>query len=209
MYTQERQLTYAIERTSRLLAWDPSWFDPNTDDKRPWLERLAGKSERLFTYMVFELPAGYGTDPFLALENLIFLTGLLSPRYMLALRASGRAGIWVVWLPDRVYQEEGSKDPSRVTSTFMLPTLQARATGRWWAPLLRGLSVALIGLHFSLLSAFYSGWREFNIGTWIARLPPREYTLRATGWVRAVSGIQSLLSMCLLALWVLNYLSRQ
>ena len=36
----------------------------------------------------------------------------------------------------------------------------------------------------------------------------REYTLRATGWVRTVSGIQSLLSVYLLALGALTYFGR-
>jgi hypothetical protein len=36
----------------------------------------------------------------------------------------------------------------------------------------------------------------------------REYTLRATGWIRTVAGIQSLLSVYLLALWVLTYFGR-
>jgi len=63
-------------------------------------------------------------------------------------------------------------------------------------------------LLFSLVSAFQIGWREFNVGNWITRLQPREYTLRATGWVRVVSGVQSLLSVYLLALWVLTYFGR-
>ena len=63
-------------------------------------------------------------------------------------------------------------------------------------------------LYFSVLSAFHLGWRELNVGTWISRMQPREYTLRATGWVRTVSGIQSLLSVYLLALWVLTYFGR-
>jgi len=74
--------------------------------------------------------------------------------------------------------------------------------------LLRGASVPLIGLYFSLLSAFSLGWRELNVGMWIARVQSREYVLRATGWVRTVSGIQSLLSVYLLALWVLTYFGR-
>jgi hypothetical protein len=44
------------------------------------------------------------------------------------------------------------------------------------------------------------GWRELNVGTWMTRLQPREYNIRATGWVRTVSGIQSLMSVYLLAL---------
>ena len=39
-------------------------------------------------------------------------------------------------------------------------------------------------------------------------MQPREYTLRATGWVRTVSWLQSLMSVYLLALWVLTYFGR-
>jgi hypothetical protein len=37
---------------------------------------------------------------------------------------------------------------------------------------------------------------------------PREYTLGATGWVRVVSGVQSLLNFYLLAVWALTYFGR-
>ncbi len=62
--------------------------------------------------------------------------------------------------------------------------------------------------YFSLLSAFNLGFREINVGNWIARIQPREFGLRASGWVRFVSGAQSLLSFYLLALWVLTYFGR-
>jgi hypothetical protein len=41
--------------------------------------------------------------------------------------------VWVTWPTDRVYQEEGTKEATRVTNTFFFPQLQARAAGRWWA----------------------------------------------------------------------------
>jgi pentapeptide repeat protein len=223
MRTQERQLTYAIEHTKRLQAWDQwekpagqqedtrSWLEKllGKEDKRPWLEMLAGKSESLFSYVLFELPSAYGMVPSRALITLGLLILVFSLVYMVALlTARGRAGIWVTWPTDRVYQEEGAKEATRVTNTFFFPRLQARAAGRWWGVLLRGMSVPLIGLYFSLLSAFSLGWRELNVGTWIARVQPREYTLRATGWVRTVAGFQSLLSVYLLALWVLTYFGR-
>jgi hypothetical protein len=129
--------------------------------------------------------------------------------YILALfTARGRAGIWVTWPTDRVYQEEGAKETVRITNTFFFPRVQAWASGHWWGVLLQGVSVPLIGLYFSLLSAFSLGWRELNVGTWITRMQPREYMLRATGWVRPVSGLQSLLSVYLLALWGLTYFGR-
>ena len=63
-------------------------------------------------------------------------------------------------------------------------------------------------LYFSVLSAFHIGWRDLNVGSWILRLQTREYSLRATGWVRVVSGFQSLISVYLLALWALVYFAR-
>jgi hypothetical protein len=226
MRTQERQLTYAVKHTERLQAWDPSikhtWRSPRnpfmTDeqlkakylkDTRPWLERLAGKSESLFNHVLFELPSGYGMVPSRAFATLGLLILGFSFVYMVGvLTARGRAGIWVTWPTDRVYQEEGAKEATRVTNTLFFPRLQARAAGRWWGVLLRGLCIPLIGLYFSFLSAFSLGWRELNVGTWVSRMQPREYILRATGWVRMVSGIQSLLSVYLLALWVLTYFGR-
>ena len=50
--------------------------------------------------------------------------------------------------------------------------------------------------------------KRFNVGSWIARVQAHEYTLRATGWVRVVAGLQSLLSVYLLALWALTYFGR-
>ncbi len=59
-----------------------------------------------------------------------------------------------------------------------------------------------------MLSAFHSGWGELSVGNWIARLPPRPYRLQPTGWMRTVSGIQSLLSADVLALGALSYLGQ-
>jgi hypothetical protein len=88
----------------------------------------------------------------------------------------------------------------------VLIRLQTAKTRRW--RLMDEFRLFRTSLYFSLLSTFHIGWREFNVGSWMARMQPREYTLRATGWVRMVSGIQSLLSVYLLALWILTYFGR-
>jgi hypothetical protein len=195
MRTQERQLTYAIEHTRRLQAWQ---------SKSLW-----DKSESLFKLVAFELPSDYGMSPGRSLKILGVSIGLFAVVYMVALfTAHGHSGIWMVWLPDRVHKAEGEANPVRLTSTFFFSPLKMWAASRWRRGLARGLSVLLMGLYFSVLSAFSLGWRELNVGTWIARVQPREYVLRATGWARTVSGIQSLLSVYLLALWVLTYFGR-
>jgi nitric oxide reductase large subunit len=62
-----------------------------------------------------------------------------------------------------------------------------------------------VALYFSVVSAFNIGWEEINIGSWIARMQPKEITLKATGWVRVVAGVQSLLGVYMVALSILSY----
>jgi hypothetical protein len=45
-------------------------------------------------------------------------------------------------------------------------------------------------------------------GPGFGRIHPGKYTLRATGWVKVVSGVQSLVSVYLLAIWALTYFGR-
>jgi hypothetical protein len=53
-----------------------------------------------------------------------------------------------------------------------------------------------------------SAGEKLNVGSWLTRLQSEEYVLRATGWVRSISGLVSLVSVYLLALWVLTYFGR-
>src|SRR5207244_2728407 len=61
---------------------------------------------------------------------------------------------------------------------------------------------------FSALNAFRLGFRELDPGTWLAAIQAREYVIRPYGWVRVIAGIQSLLSLYLVALWLLTYFGR-
>ncbi len=92
------------------------------------------------------------------------------------------------WVSERMQKKMGAKKPLRLKP--------------------RGYKIILYGFYFSILSAFHIGWRDLNVGSWISRIQPREYTLKATGWVRVVSGVQSLISIYLLALWVLTQFGR-
>ena len=75
----------------------------------------------------------------------------------------GGAALWRVWDKDRARKDQGQDDPEPlVPQSYRAP---------------------LYGLFFSVLSAFQIGWKELSIGSWIARLNPYEYTLKATGWV--------------------------
>lgn len=111
-----------------------------------------------------------------------------------------------MWSSERVNNNGGEENPVRLTVESPFPG--ARAFNTRWQKWLRWPRGLLVAFDFSLLSAFHVGWRDFNVGNWIVRIQPREYTLKATGWVRVVSGVQSLISVYLLALRALAYFGR-
>ncbi len=152
---------------------------------------------------------GYGAEPWNSLLLLVTLVAPFSIVYMISLKTRRKmTGIWAVRHPDRVIRSLGEDKPIKLTiglAVGFLPYEKPRGNiGR----ITRWLGTLKIGLYFSILSAFSIGWRELNLGVWITRLQRQEYILRATGWVRTVSGIQSLLSVYLLALWALTYFGR-
>jgi hypothetical protein len=195
MRDQERQVTYALNHTLRKELWKKGGF----------LNRL----ESLFQRVCFEWTCQYGMNPGRPLEILGLGLFLFTLPYLLALRSRNReTGIWLVLPPDRIIGGDSKVRPFKLTRCT---PFRPFPPGRWpriKATLRRSLRRLRLAFYFSLLSAFNLGWRELNVGNWISRLQKREYTLRATGWPRTVAGLQSLLSVYLLALWVLTYFGR-
>ncbi len=140
-------------------------------------------------YVLFESTCGYGLNYLRPLLILLVFIFLFSVPYMISLSKQQDEGIWMEWASERMKKKKGKKKPFRLKPYY-------------------GHEMFLYGLYFSLLSAFHIGWRDLNVGSWITRIQPREYTLKATGWVRVVSGVQSLISIYLLALWVLTQFGR-
>ena len=169
---------------------------------------------------------GYGLYPGRCFRLLLASAGLMSFVYFAALFRRRGGGLWAVWSPDRVDKSEGQTDPVRLSfaqpapSSFSTRSATARdplaglrprarpARFFWFIGVARFLKAFGVAFYFSLLSAFHFGWRDLNVGNWIARVQPREYAFRPTGWVRMVSGMQSLASVYLVALWVLSYFGR-
>ena len=174
--------------------------------------RSSSSFEKYFRRIFFEWTAGYGLYPgrclvlllsFIPLFSLIYFFPIYKKPREAQISALGTLrfpparrprpdrrmdGIYRVWSDERIRKDLEAPEPEKV------------ALGFW-----KAIGYAF---YFSLLSAFHIGWRDFNVGSWIARLQPREYVLRATGWVRTVSGLQSLISIYLLAFWVLTYFGR-
>ncbi len=151
---------------------------------------LAKSWDDAFRYLLFELTSDWGMSPGRPLRIFAALVVLMSLGYMAALgRAEKSPHIWKVYDPSMVLSEaidKGLAEPVRPSALTLWP----------WS------------LYFSLLSAFHIGWRDLNVGNWMSRMQLSEYSLRADGWVRTISGVQSLVSVYLLALWVLVYFGR-
>ena len=181
----EREATFAIEHNraehARRLG--------------PLSEKLGGWLKLVF----FEWTTGWGLYPERALTILVVLAVVLSAIYLVAIvrgvsQANATHGIYRIWPSDRL---EPGMEPTGLA--------QGARAERLVAGLLPAVAWAL---YFSTLSAFHFGWRDFNVGTWLTRMQFTEFALRGRGWVRFVSGFQSLASLYLLALWGLTYFGR-
>jgi hypothetical protein len=180
--SRERESTYAIERskTHHALA--------------RWREQPLAAAEALFRLIAFDWTVAYGLHPGRALLILIALIGGFAAAYVAPLTTvAGR--IYRVWPEGRI---EELPSPAMLASEAKVERLYPGGS----------LSLVCRAVQFSVLSAFHLGWRELNVGTWLARVQAHEYAMRATGWVRVVAGVQSLLSVYLLALWALTYFGR-
>lgn len=122
------------------------------------------------------------------LKILVVLIVLLAPVYFLSMRYAKVTGVW-----EKRPKEDSVQDNNRNT--------KMRIEGST-------LKLLMMAFYFSALSAFNIGWRDLNVGNWLARLQSHEFTLYCVGWVRSLSGFQSLISVYLMALWVLTYFGR-
>lgn len=185
LHRLEREATFAIESNK-------AKHDRHSDN---WSRQIIGVLKLVF----LEWITGYGLEPQRAIYILIILAFVMVPIYVMpivgfGIKPSGRHGIIRVWPADRVELISGGFAPAEKEKMELL-TAKGVATFGW-------------ALYFSLLSAFHFGWRDLNPGTWLTRIQPSEFVLRGRGWVRVVSGLQSLASLYLIAMWILTYFGR-
>ena len=197
--TQERVATSTLEsiRTDYALArWNGLALEEEecSDLER---DRLAA-AEGVFRLVFFEWTTDYGLAYGRPLWILLGGIGVFTLIYLSVLLVPAKdfraSGIYRVWPQGRIEHEGG------LPFTAENEIVERLRPSVWW--------VGPWALYFSVVSAFHLGWRDLNVGTWIARMQPREYALRAKGWVRVVSGLQSLISVFLIAMWVLTYFGR-
>ncbi|MCZ6604766.1 MAG: pentapeptide repeat-containing protein [Alphaproteobacteria bacterium] len=202
---REREATYALNhrKTTHLIReYEPHDIFSFVYGYGPCNASLTNRSvgDRVEGYLriaLFDWTTAYGMKPFRAIGLLFLFAFGMSFIYLLPIlrqQPNGRHGIFKI------------RPLGTVTVEANSVTILSKAQGE---RLTASLPAAIIyALHFSLASAFYIGWRDLNVGTWLSRLQSSDFTLRASGWVRVVSGLQSLLSVYLVAIWALTYFGR-
>jgi hypothetical protein len=159
--------------------------------------------EAAFKWVAFDLTCQYGLSYGRPLRIVCWLWLAFSVVYAIFMHRHGPSGIYLIG--SRVWRGKFN------TQGIPIRPRAIRAT-KWWKFsylwLSREWRVLRAAMFFSLMSAFNIGFRDINFGRWLRLLTKREYDLKAVGWARTVSGFQSLLSVYLIALWVLTYFGR-
>lgn len=183
-YEEERQITYAIRRG------------------RLWKSNdLVSRFGDIFQWCLFDFTTKWGLQPWRSLVLLVAIfIPLFSVLYFFVLFKANpdASGIWK--LTPKVRFSPDSSDYS-VQRIYFKKSASGISTDR-------PFYTAFHALYFSVLSACHLGWRDLNFGIWIARLQPNPFVLQASGWVRTVSGIQSLISIWLIAIFFLTQFGR-
>ena len=162
---------------------------------------MRSHSASFFEFLAFEIPVSWGRRPGRALKIMLGIFFLCSLYYGIVIKVqNGRPSdcrkscVLLARLPGHLTREN---------SNFMIKKESC-------IEVLKTTGVGIFGwsIWFSALSAFHIGWRDLNFGTWLTRIQPEEFVLRGYGALRVVSGVQSLLSVYLLAIWAVTTFGR-
>jgi uncharacterized protein YjbI with pentapeptide repeats len=208
---QERKITYALKRREAELSWDRGTSRTFATGKGTrailWSSDsiLANLASFTLNKVFFDWTCQYGMSPGRPLILGVVLWFLCSLLYFACIHTHGEAGLY------RVYGQSIGDDPSaqrRVERISPLSTTHSRGP-RWFFQFFRRECLLLrTSMFFSLMSAFNIGFPDINFGRWLRLLTRQEFDIKAVGWARVIAGWQSLISVYLIALWVLTYFGR-
>lgn len=195
---QERKITYALKRREADLSCE--WCRLRLPEKL-----FANCVSCILNEVFFDLTCQYGMSPGRPLILGLLLWLLCSVLYFGFTHTSGESGLY------RVYGQSVAEEKETKTRVVrILPARIGQSPGplRLFRFLWREWSLMRTSMFFSLMSAFNIGFRDINFGRWLRLLTRREFDIKAVGWARVVAGLQSLISVYLIALWVLTYFGR-
>jgi hypothetical protein len=113
---------------------------------------------------------------------------------------SGPSGLYLAVADGLTLDPKTIENAAQVRSIAASKMLGQKNLKGW---LLEEARLLRIASFFSLLNGFNIGFKDADIGRWLRLLPPREFEFRAVGWSRTFAGVQALLTLYLLAIWLL------
>lgn len=180
-------------------------------------------AENVVQRVLFDLTCAWGAEPLRPLIIVAVLTVICTFVYLIVMHMNlkfaglylipgsegeGQTGtreralrIGVLWGWFGPMIDEESRLLVADTSTGR-PAKTRRGLWRWLRLELVATRIALL---FSLMSVFTIGVEGLDGRQWMRMMQPYDFDIRARGWVRTASGLQSLLGSGLLALSLLSY----
>jgi hypothetical protein len=154
-------------------------------------------------YLIFDYTCEYGTNvnkPLLLLLKIVFI---YTVPYFVILHFKAN---WGLYKMTRIYKLE-TKGENDYSQRRILREIPEKLNVESCIVRFMLLEVYLIGVGFlfSLLSSTRLGFREFNPNHLIKMLLPWEIDIKALGWPRIVSGFQSIISIILIATFLLSF----
>jgi hypothetical protein len=208
---QERKITYALKRREAELAWEGctsrELHGENETRAILWSSdsNLANCGSFVMNRVFFDWTCQYGMSPGRPLSLGVLLWFLCSGLYFAFVHTPGEAGLYRLSTPNFREDPSAHLQVERISGPAMEPSKGVR----WLVQFFRGeWSLLRTAMFFSLMSAFNIGFRDINFGRWLRLLTRQEFDIKAVGWARVVAGWQSLISVYLLALWLLTYFGR-
>lgn len=174
------------------------------------------QGENLLQRLLFDWTCAWGADPVRPLQIIGEISLLCTLIYWIVIHFEwAGAGLYLIVSEQQVSADEPKKRVVRIhvpgykhKSDIGAPGQKTESVPLWRRFMYRTrLEFTALGtaFMFSLMSVFTLGVEGFNCGQWLRMLQPREFDIRACGWVRTVSGLQALLGAGLITLAVLSY----
>lgn len=210
----ERKITYAIrknENSNRLQRFknDSTFYRINwkeedyelTSQPVSWYYRVTGVFWFVFNWLFFDLTCSYGMDYGRPIILAIILGVICTFIYLRIIFKGRKSALYIRSIVSQDINKKLGKFKQIKPADLAYAEKQLSRIYQFK----RFFGYALL---YSMMSAFNIGFRDFNFGRWIRLILRKEIDIKATGWARTVSGIQSILSVYFLALWFLCYFYR-
>lgn len=173
------------------------WRD---NDRGYFTDRIGACTLGILRLVSLKLPSDYGLHTWRPLFLLLMFLFLFAAIYFAILLTRSPSGILVHPGSD----EDGDSDDGNAGGPGTEASAHKDEDASTYG-FFRKLRVAIV---LSLRNAFNLSFGEVDVGRWIRLLSYRSYELRTTGMVRVLGGVQSLLSLYLFALWLLNFFGK-